>query len=228
MKHIALQQEGLRMIRSADARLVSYNIEMAEVTGGTFWKSYSPGQLAGTEPFSPVKDPGDTESLMQLYPPIDFSDGKLRFLAGKLGPAWVRVSGTWATSVYYDWEDRTGGRPPKGYQSVLTRGQWDGVLDFVEAVGAKLLISAANCEGNHSAGEPWNPGQLKRLLDYSKAYGVPRLGGGIHERAQYAGDERCAEGLYGGGLPAGSGRVLPFHAGELPRRSAGWSLSYLH
>lgn len=33
----------LMPLRSVDRRLVSYNIEMAEITGGTFWKAYTPG-----------------------------------------------------------------------------------------------------------------------------------------------------------------------------------------
>lgn len=173
MNTIHLKMDALRKIRSVDPRLVSYNIEMAEVTGGTFWKAYTPGQLAGTEPFPPVSDPSDTGALMQVYPPIDLSSEKLRFLAKALGPVWVRVSGTWATSVYYDLDDRCGGRPPEGYKSVLTRSQWDGVLDFVQAVGAKLLISAANCAGNHTSSEPWDPTQLDELLTYSKTKGVP-------------------------------------------------------
>lgn len=173
MNIIHLKTEGLRRIRSIDDRLISYNIEMAEVTGGTFWKSYTAGQLAGTEPFPPVQDPGDKDRLMQVYPPIDLYNETLRFLAKSLGPAWVRVSGTWATSVYYDLDGHTSGKVPAGYQSVLTRGQWDGVLDFVQAVGAKLLISAANCAGNHPASEPWNPAQLNEILTYSKARGVP-------------------------------------------------------
>ena len=173
MNVIKLKSDGLRMLRNIDSRLVSYNIEMAEVTGGTFWKTYTSEQLAGTEPFPPVKGPEEMESLMQIYLPINLHNKKLRFLARELGPAWVRVSGTWATSVYYDFDDHTGGKPPKGYQSVLTREQWDGVLDFIKAVGAKLLISVANCEGNHGVQEPWAPEQAKLILDYSKAYGVP-------------------------------------------------------
>ena len=29
---------------------------------------------------------------------------------------------------------------PKGYKSILTKEQWDGVLDFVKEVDAKRLI----------------------------------------------------------------------------------------
>jgi len=73
---------------------------MTEITGGTFWKSYTPEQIAGTEKFpmiSNLKDVTVMADLMQYYPPIDLYDRRLRELAGELGPAWVRVSGTWAS-----------------------------------------------------------------------------------------------------------------------------------
>lgn len=47
---------------------------MTEVTGGTFWKKYTPGQIAGTEEFPPIKDIQDVPAmaeLMQYYPPIN-------------------------------------------------------------------------------------------------------------------------------------------------------------
>lgn len=47
------------------------------------------------------------------------------------------------------------------------------MLDFVKEVGGKLLVSVANCEGIHSAHEPWHPGQAKLLFDLSREYGVP-------------------------------------------------------
>lgn len=30
-------------LRTVDERLMSYNVEITEVTGGTFWKAYTPG-----------------------------------------------------------------------------------------------------------------------------------------------------------------------------------------
>lgn len=39
-----------------DERLVSYNVEMTEVTGGTFWKAYTEAQIDGTEEFPAIKD----------------------------------------------------------------------------------------------------------------------------------------------------------------------------
>lgn len=172
-KAISLCPQTVRPLRRIDERLMSYNIEMTEVTGGTFWKAYSPEQIAGKEKFPPVKNFSQVAGLMQFYDPIDLYNPKLRALSKELGPVWVRVSGTWATKTYYDFDGHTNGIVPKGYQSILTKEQWVGLLDFVKEVGAKLLVSVANCEGLHAAHEPWNPSQAKVLFDFSRDYGVP-------------------------------------------------------
>ena len=169
---IQLRTENLQKLRSVDPRLVSYNIEMTEVTGGTFWKAYTPEEIAGNGTF-PMVGFSKKGSLMQVYPPIDLSQPRLRKLAKELGPVWVRVSGTWSTKTYYDFDGAAKGVAPEGFQNVLTREQWLGVLDFVKAVGGRLLVSVANCEGIHAAHEPWQPAQAKLLFDLSREYGVP-------------------------------------------------------
>ena len=174
---INLNPGALTELRSIDPRMVSYNIEMTEITGGTFWKSYTPEQRAGTEEFPRLQglteNPTAMADLMQYYPPIDLYSEKLRSFAKELGAAWVRVSGSWATTTYYDFDGHTNGRPPEGYRAVLTRAQWIGVLDFVRAIGGKLLISLANCAGLHTHDEPWNPSQAEQIFALSKEYGVP-------------------------------------------------------
>ena len=40
-KTVTLSADGLQKLRSVDERLVSYNVEMTEVTGGTFWKAWA-------------------------------------------------------------------------------------------------------------------------------------------------------------------------------------------
>lgn len=174
---IQLNPAALKPLREINPRLVSYNVEFAEVTGGTFWKAYTPEQIAGTEPFyvEPSSE-GITamyKDLMQVYAPINLYDEKLRKLAKNLGPAWVRVSGTWATKTYYDFDGTTNGQVPEGYLNVLTKDQWIGVLDFVKAIGAKLIVSVANCPGLHSAEEPWHPAEAEKLFGLSRDYGVP-------------------------------------------------------
>ena len=164
-------KSDLRTIRTVDPRLVSYNVEMTEITGGTFWKEYTPEAVAGHGKFPMIGIRGNMDSMMQVYPPIDLTNPRLRKLTKHIGPVWVRVSGTWSTKTYYDFEGT--GVTPEGYQNRLTKEQWLGVLDFVKEMGAKLLISVANCEGIHSAKEPWNPSQAKLIFDLSREYGVP-------------------------------------------------------
>ena len=170
--NIALKNKDLTVIRTIDERLVSYNVEMTEVTGGTFWREYTPEQIQGNGKF-PMIGIKNADSMMQVYPPIDLTNTKLRKLANEIGPVWVRVSGTWATKTYYDLDGKANGVAPEGYQNVLTKEQWIGVLDFVKFLGAKLLVSVSNCAGIHTAEEPWNPSQAKLLFDFSRDYGVP-------------------------------------------------------
>ncbi len=167
MKKIELKTD-VKKLRTLNERYVSYNVEMAEVTGGTFWKTYPKDVIAGTEEF---KLNAQTQSLndmfgdlMQYYRPIDLYNEKLRKLAKNLGRVWVRVSGTWATKTYYDFDGTTNGKVPDGYLNILTKEQWLGVLDFVKAVDGKLLISVANCPGVHKADEPWHSGEAENLL----------------------------------------------------------------
>ena len=172
-KNISLKNvESLNTLRTVNPRLLSYNVEMTEVTGGTFWKAYTPGQIAGTEGF-PLISFGKTDEMHQWYDPIDSTNPRLIKLAKELGSCWIRVSGTWSTKTYYDFDGHTNGVAPEGFDSVLTKDQWTNLLDFVKAIDGKLLISVANCDGIHAANEPWQPEQAKLIFDFSKEYGVP-------------------------------------------------------
>ena len=171
---LELKNSGLEVIRTFNPRLVSYNVEMTEVTGGTFWKAYTEGQIAGTEEFPKIDSFSNHTALaglMQYYPPIDLYNEKLRSLAKEFGPVWVRVSGTWATKTYYDFDGLTGGIAPEGYQSVLNRDQWVGVLEFCKLIGAKLLVSASNCQGDHKDDGPIDLTQIKKLFALTDSVG---------------------------------------------------------
>ena len=37
---VTLKGESLQQLRTVNPCLISYNVEMTEVTGGTFWKAY--------------------------------------------------------------------------------------------------------------------------------------------------------------------------------------------
>lgn len=198
MHKIALKPEALKPVRKVNPMMNSYNVEFAEVTGGTFWKAYTPEQVAGVEEFHVEPKEGGIAALygdlMQVYPPIDLKNETIRRRAKELGPLWIRVSGTWATKTYYDFDNETDGTPPEGYLNVLTKDQWLGVLDFVKAVDGKLMVSVANCPGLHSADEPWTPVEAEKLFRLSKEYGVPI------EAAEFANEPNMLEDT---GFPAG-------------------------
>ena len=172
-KFVTLDPGKLTALRQMDERLVSYNIEMTEVTGGTFWKAYTEAQVDGTEEFPVIQDWSNMGNLQQWYDPIDTKNPRLIKLAKELGTAWIRVSGTWANKTYYDFENKYGGKVPEGFQNVLSKEQWLNLLDFVKAVDGKLLVSIANCPGIHNADEPMDFTQAELLFRTSKEYGVP-------------------------------------------------------
>lgn len=187
MTAVMLKTTKLKKLRDVDARLVSYNIEMANVTGGSFWKAYTPEQVSGKEPVRPVELIRYSE-MMEIHRPIDLSGHRIRMLAAALGSCYVRVSGSWATGTFYDFDGHTGGRVPEGYETILTKDMWDGVLDFVRETGGKLMISVSNCKGNHLGGKPWTPEQAQLLFDYCKAYGVPVAAAEFMNEPNFMGD----------------------------------------
>ena len=167
---IKLKNGGLETLRTVNPRLISYNVEMTEVTGGTFWKAYTDAQVDGTEQVPPPDLSKGVAAMHQWYDPIDTTNPRLIKLAKELGSCWIRVSGTWATRTYYDF-DGTG--MPEGYFNHLKKDQWINLLNFVKAVGGKLKISVANCDGLHSHDEPWNPSQAEKIFALSKEMGCP-------------------------------------------------------
>ena len=149
----------------------SYNIEMLEVTGGMFWKPYglaSNGQRAGAPDRSGVPA-GMDANLYEYRPPVDLSNSKLRRLAAALGPAYVRVSGTWANTMYFADVDQAPSSPPSGFNGVLSRERWKGVIDFAAATDARIVMSMAISPGVRDASGVWISGQAKGFLDYTRS-----------------------------------------------------------
>ena len=110
--------------------------------------------------------------LYQYRPPIDLSNARLRKLAAALGPAYVRVSGTWANTTYFQDSDKPAPKTaPKGFNGVLTREQWKGVVDFAQAANAKIVTSFATSAGTRNAAGVWTPDQARQFLAYTKSIG---------------------------------------------------------
>ncbi len=169
-------------IATIDERNLSYNVEMAEVIGGKFWKPYgmlgNAAQQAASAPAAPTPgggaglQAGQDATMFQARPPVDLSNARLRKLAAALGPAYVRVSGTWANSVYFHDSDAPAPTTaPQGFQGVLTRPQWKGVVDFAHAVNARIVTSFAISTGVRDAAGVWTPDQARKLLAYTRSVG---------------------------------------------------------
>jgi hypothetical protein len=111
-------------------------------------------------------------ALFQYRNPIDLANPKLRKLAAALGPAYMRVSGTWRNFTYFQNDDLPAmQKPPQGYNGVMTRAQWKGVVDFANAVNAELVTSVAISAGTRDAEGVWVPDNTKAWLDYTKTVG---------------------------------------------------------
>ena len=58
--------------------------------------------------------------MYQYRPPIDLANPQLRKPGSEDGPAYVRVSGTWANSVYFANSDSPPATAPAGFSGVLS------------------------------------------------------------------------------------------------------------
>jgi heparanase len=127
---------------------------VVEVTGGHFWRPYRDG----------------VPPLFAYRKPIDLANARLHKLAAALGPAYLRVSGTWANAT---WFTDGGGNAtvPAGFTDELTREQWKGVIEFARAVDARLVTSFATSAGTRDASGAWTPAQADRLVAYTNALG---------------------------------------------------------
>jgi heparanase 1 len=165
-------------VGTIDERFQSFNIEMLEVTGGRFWAPYkqqgeAPAASGDAKPDAKASTlPGMDPSLYRYRAPIDLSNLRLRKLAAGLAPSYVRISGTWANSTYFqDSDDPAPATLPPGFGGVLTRKQWRGVVDFAHAVDAKIVTSFAISPGVRDANGVWTPVEAKKFLTYTHQIG---------------------------------------------------------
>jgi heparanase 1 len=176
---VSVDPAKMPRVGTIDERYQSYNVEMLEVTGGKFWKPYGPELKAALKQPPPSAAPSDSRdtpagmnpALYQYRPPIDLTNKRLRKLAAALGPAYVRVSGTWANTSYFPESDDAQQKPPAGFNGVLTHQQWRGVMDFSKAVDAGIVTSFATSVGTRNAEGVWNTEQAKRFVNFTRSAG---------------------------------------------------------
>lgn len=146
---------SLDKLGTVSDRYQGYNVEMVEVTGGRFWAPYG----------------GPEGERYRQRPPIDLSNPRLIALARHLGPALMRVSGTWANNTYLEGEGEHLSQPPEGFVQVLTRDQWRSVVEFSKAVDAPIVTSFAASNGTRGPDGRWQSAQAQRLVDLTREAG---------------------------------------------------------
>ena len=144
---------------TVDERFQSYNVEMIEVTGGRFWKPYKdlgealkapPKSAGGTTPS------GMDAAFYEQRPPVDLDNARLRKLAAALGPAYMRVSGTWANTTYFhDAPTPPPARPPAGFGGAPLAQRVEGRSRFLESRRCKTRLFL-----RHGTGHTRRAGQL--------------------------------------------------------------------
>ncbi len=138
-----LMPAAMPVTGAVDERYLSYNIEMLEVTG----------------------------SKIRNRPPLDLAHPRLRRLAAALGPSYVRISGTGANTTYFADTEPSPATAPAGFTDVLTRRQWQGVIEFANAVDAEIVTSFATSAGTRDAQGVWTPEQARRLAAFTRSAG---------------------------------------------------------
>jgi len=192
-EELEINLKKMTIIGEVDERYQSFNVEMCEVVGGDFWIPYnlidSVQKNSDRTGFSALKWPIE---------PVNLYEKKLRMLASALAPTYVRVSGTWANAIYFqDNEDPQLPDTPEGYQNILTREQWKGVLDFCEAVDGKLVTSFSISEGMRDENGNWTPAQVEPLLNYTKSLGGEIAAAALFNEPSHAAHGDAPEGYNG-------------------------------
>ena len=185
---VKLNLSNLKQVAEVEERYQSVNVEMCEVVGGDFWIPYD---LVDREK---VQAKGFA-ALKRTIPAVNLYDKKLRTLASALGPMYIRVSGTWANTTYFqDNDDPKLESAPEGYENVLTRAEWKGVIDFCKATNSKLVTSFAISDGIHDKAGNWTPAQIEPLIKFTKSLGGEIYAAEMFNEPSHAGHGGAPEG----------------------------------
>jgi hypothetical protein len=109
---------------------------------------------------------------------LDLADAKLRALARAIGPAVLRLGGSPEDSIFYDVDGTcvagSGGDGPAGdyfcsqvkpyVYGCLTAARWQGLLEFANATGLRIVLGLNACVGRLAANLPMNFSNARALL----------------------------------------------------------------
>lgn len=155
---LVIDPRGWAHVATVGPQYLSFNIEMAEVTGGDFWAPYG--------------DPSGRR--LAPRPPLDLADPRLVQLARALQPSVIRVSGTWANSTYIPANGEPPPlAPPPGFGQVLRQDRWNQLAALVRATGSALLLSFPASVGARHDDGTWSDEQAARLVALARSTQTP-------------------------------------------------------
>ncbi len=156
----------LRVDTRLQARLpdeyLSFSIDTSQLVGGKWWNPDAPGSELGS---------GTVKA-----PPIDLNRPQLDKLVSALAPAYVRIGGSEADKVFYNMQSDQSGNPPSGYDSVLSKAEWDSANGFAKRNGLKLVFTLNAGPGARNINGTWDPTNAESLLVYSAKQGYSVAG----------------------------------------------------
>lgn len=139
-------------VAQVSPRFLSVAVDSSQVVGGHFWGPS--GEIEGGFGGQRVE-------------PYDFTRPRLQRLARELSPAYLRIGGSEADSVYYDLGEAPVKEPPAPFSAVLTRAQWDGVNAFAARMGFEVLFTLNAGPGTRDRAKRWTADDARRLLQYT-------------------------------------------------------------
>ncbi len=145
------------VVRRVDPSYLSFAIDTSAVVGGKWW--------------DPKAESTELGSGTVNAPVFDFDRPRLDALTRALAPAYLRIGGSEADKVYYDLSGSGQEQVPEGYESVLTRPQWDSVNAFARRNGLSLVMTLNAGPSSRGPDKRWVPDNAEALLRYSRSSG---------------------------------------------------------
>lgn len=171
---VIVKPATMNKMATVEERYQSYNLEMIEVMGGSWWAPYShdPSETAVPPNGQAVAKTAVEAAPHRYQPPINLANPRLRVLAAALSPAYIRLSDTWANTMYFQDSAATEPAPaPPGFGLVLTGPQWKGVIDLSNAINASIVTSFSIGAGTRDAIGLWTPVEAEKFLNFTRANG---------------------------------------------------------